>query len=691
MPTVTIAAEDASDCTIAAAPIIETRERWSDKWQEAPDIILESATLTASADDLPSATFHRRYGAVKDFVDDAVGTYEPKDYAGHWVRISLLSGEERQTIWTGRIANDPRVIYGSDVVQSGKQEFVAYGPLSLLRKIDVRRSWFYDGSESNAVDWLVPMNGGPWKNRPVGNRSETRSDRKVYEYEGNTSSVGKLWSCLTYADYLLARFVNLEGEDYPSWTLAGDLGGLDLITTVIDFGKSVSVADALRKLISPQLGFDFYVRAFSEQVLDEDGEPKLDDDDQPILNEGFQVVVFRLTTKPVSIGGIIVDGNSDSYELRPSEAPGVISCRITSSSDHVYDHIAVIGERILSCFSVQIGDGLSEGWLDASEVEYIAASKDGRLSDKLRDVFSLFVIPTDYKFASGANLPRALSDGTIVTGAAYGTYPALPYQSSNRRLERFLPLREGVDYREGRTIADSDKTDQASDLLPPQAWFYDPLESDWTGEGQWVNADSIGVDVSVATEHAGLYLRGKPPHWIAHEHVAGIEYYEGEHPAAYDYGYMVATIAMRTDQRIVAQWWRDEALIDTTLPETKVIYAKDCELWVSCPYTVLGPIDGANTYYSSLETTGPNYTILRDDREKLNAILAAAVERYGRKRTRGDVTFQGLLPYQDLVGAFLTVIEEGESDTTHMSGAITAVQWVNEGRLMTIVKAGYAE
>jgi hypothetical protein len=664
---ITIAPRTAEYPRQHVAAIVETKDEWSGEWQYRPELLCARVALSAAGDDLGAAELQRRYGEIKQQWEGSFGTVAPIDIADHWVRVSMVCDEGVYVVFIGQISGEPRVIYGADVAPSGVQTWTAYGPLQTLRKIHVSESYWYEAGEAErAIGWVPPMNARSETKTVSGNRSDAEGDAGSYCYGGTDT-----WTHRQYLDYLLAHWLD------DDWRLTGQTSLLDELKTIVTWNDTQTLAEMFRKLIPIRYGLDFVVRAYSETTVDDDGEET--------TNEGFEIHVFSLSAKSRTAGGVTLPANPGTVKIQAAEASDVLNCNVVRTRDHRYDRIRVLGKRIIVCCSLDATKGtLIPAWSDEQEVSYKAASMEQRKTDAYRAVFQAYQVPSDWDFNEGSAAPKLDENGAVVEGESSDT------QLTIRNTLRWLPLFEGFDY---STDPETDNTPEwvQPDLMPPMAFVFDELdEPDDAGNvpGRYILAETADIDVHVPQEHLGIFLKCDPNHWLADGHWDDEEdaIADNELSPAYDYDLIACTIAFESDQRLMKSYTRpstDEAGGVSTID----IIVDDAEFWYLAAGTYVGINDDGE-----LVESGPG-RILRDDSDKLSAILAGAIARYCDERARAEIRLAGLLPWQDLLGQILTVVEEGDSDSHEIGAPITSIEWHMgiDGSPTTTVRAGFAE
>lgn len=676
-----------------APPLVYAKAAWSDDWQFAPELQLVHATAATAGQDLDTATIRRRYGLVKQPWQSSAAAVAAIDLTDWWVRVDVLTDAGQQTIWTGRVSGEARDVFGSDNGPAGVQNWVAYGPLQILRKVYVSRSFFKKWEADETIPdeevelgWLQAMNDRHGDGTEPYNRSATRGDDEVYLY-----GVRAPWSHKDYAEYLLKKFVDESADGGPAWTLAGQVDALDDLGEVIRWRPTQSVAEMLAALISPAFGLDYRVEA---------------------VEDGFQVRVFALNDQEFSYNGHTLPRNPSTVTVRSGQTGDHLQTRLILSQDHGYKTLRVIGGRLVVCFSLRAelapnrGEQGSSGpaeptlegkWNSAAETAYKygagalthplykgAAYHDiVRQAEQFRNVYQAFGAPAKWDMASATLAPVPRKD----TGEGLEDDPA-DYQQEVRRTLNWLPLQAGYDYTVDPPTNDSNPNKHVPEYLPPAAWIANmPAENEEQTGYQWLPVDQLGISVSAARKDWGIQLNCSPNHLVAFgDFYASASVKPTNTPPAYDYRTMACTIAIETDQRLTLEFALPGAKPSDGVLEVE---APGAEWWWLAPNTILG-IDPDNPRQFLLAEPQP----LRNDVDRLGIVAAGTIARYYASRARAEIVAKGLLPWSGLLGQVLSVVEEAGS-THQMHAVITAVEWqVPDGpdeSPITILRAGFAQ
>ncbi len=695
---ITLLGPAAQDFPKKAAPVyVEVRwplGGWGDGWQIDVGLEMVAASRVAGGHDMSRAEFRHRYAG--SLMQPWRGVFEnwpawPRMY-GTWVRVRIVDDQGLQTVFVGRISDEARDVHGSTAdAPSGNQFFVAYGPEDILRKIFISESYWNEGGLVKQLGWVPPMNRRDEHNTLVGNRTAAKVDGTHLYDDSDT------WSHLDYVEYILARFVDESDAGGPAWTVGGMADALAEMKEAIDFGTTATVAQILAKLIDPQRGVDYMITP---------------------TDDGFEVTIFTLLSKAwAGLGGGRVPPNPFMVHVAPSETIDVQPVDAVLSGQDRYGKIRVLGERIVVCGSlctqyaasafdvsgIQWGEEvpvctLEPHWsanplqwfYDAGTAELGDSAEDhdkARRNERYRPVYQLFAAPDGYTWPA----PGLDKRGVVIP------FIDQDAQSIVRQTLPWLPLREGVDYSDD-PVTDEHPAWHEPDLLPPMVWIRREKEitadeesqgAEWFPERSWFPAESVGIGISILQHEWGVWLSSQPNHLVAANHFDPDGVFPSEIVPLYDYDYMVATIAVRTDQRLHVEASVLGASASDGVLEIEIPGA---ELWYLRPGTVVGQ------YLPTGELAVSNRGgVIRNDREKLLTVLAGAQVRHMWDRARARITIAGLVPWQNLLGCIM-VVKDNPDKHLDLEAPITAVEWIapsdqdQEGADpgSTIIRTGYA-
>ena len=200
---------------------------------------------------------------------------------------------------------------GSAIGPMGKEGWPAYGPAHILMRCLYERSaWIVDPTlsplEQEILGWSPDFNSRDERGTLVGNRSADRyPDSDGYYCFGGT----EVWTNYDAAEYLLKGYVDESGYTPagPTWTLGGQADLLKGIEDTVALGQSRPILDILRDLIPLKFGLDFKIVP---------------------TPDGFEIVVFSLSSIAVTFRGASLSGNPSRVRIDSSTAIEVDSCRI---------------------------------------------------------------------------------------------------------------------------------------------------------------------------------------------------------------------------------------------------------------------------------------------------------------------------------------------------------------------------
>lgn len=608
--------------------------------------LVECVVAMAGAD-MSRCVFRRRTGDLMHPHESAFADHDPDwDMLGKWVSVSFTSSAGKSSAqFDGVVVDEATTLMGTDEGKTGAQTWTAYGPLYLMRRVTVAKSYWLDtfsGSSVVEVEGVPSFNLRDELGMLVGNRSASVVGTS-YVFGGTST-----WTRRQAVEYLLARFGPTQ-----TWTVSGDTDLLDVAADVVEMGSVGTLANAVRRILSPTFGMDFVIDTHSGS---------------------FEVRVCSLSERDVTVRGYTLPRNSRRWRAEVGVYPDVRSIRIHRSHAQRYSRLRVIGERAVVCFSLDASRGhLVPKWSAASETQYLAGTGTPSDSSTLHDlartapdlhaVFASYGAPAGFALQGVNAAPEFDADGSLSGTAA--THPDI-----FRSTERWLPLRAGYDYSTGAEVSRV-ITNHEADFLPPLAFVYDETES------RYVPADAAGLSLAVPHNDWGVVLRGRANHVLALNNWAGAA--DSAVTPLYDQSKTVATIAIRSGFRLALEV-QLEADDDGTVLE---VYAPGAEFWLAAEGTAYGvAADGTlQTFASSLT--------LRNDADALRALAAGQVARYLQSRARGAVDLEGYQAYTRTLGYMLHSVRQG-GNAEDIGAPITSVAYLGGTEPRTLIRAGYS-
>jgi hypothetical protein len=648
-----------------SAPLVEIKRTWNESWGVAPYLRFLRASLGTSRE-IGTCELERRYGpAVKEVYGSDYAAAVALDLRNYWVRVTMIAANGVPVVvWTGKITGETREIHADAVQPGGRQLFVAHEPLHILERITMANSiWRPDGmaaEDALTVGFLPAFNARDnWRMR-AGNRSSATVGG-TYVFGGSNT-----WTRGQMAAYVLEHFADEVDDDNPAastgpgWVLGGQRNVLEEVRDIVPMGESISVADALRRLIDNRIGLDF----------------KIVPTDFSGTFGGFEVQVFALSAVEASFGGEVMPRNARTITIRASQARQFEKLTMVRDGAHRYGRIRVMGKRIICGCSLrgvlvagEDAPSLVSRWSAAIQDDYDAGGGGddppemdrARTADKFAAVFQDYGAPDDWDHNQGAAAP-VINNSTGELQVRTASEPGGVYgQLDRRRTLSFVPI-----------------DDPEGGFLAPQVWLWDEeLE-------RYVTSEAAGVYVSAAMDDWGVRIESSP------NHLLGLNHFEAEKEVdpKYDFERFVATIAFETDTRVELIFQTGEVIGGNWKPSDGELVIEDdtAELW----YIAAGTVSQVDQ--DGKLVTVNKQTIVRNDVRQLYRWMAGAIGRYVNTRGRADLVLRGWHPYSHVVGAILTVVDEG-GDSHQLQAPVTGVEYTmseNGSGPQTIVRAGFA-
>jgi hypothetical protein len=672
---------------------VHVKENWEDDWIDIespsdeeiiahPSVGLErfkyldpiSLTLAASPG-VSRVTFRYHAGRIKREDKLEFLNQPPIDPDRWFVRIAVTptGGGPEYLLFIGHFSSEENDIGGKAVPARDvtintidqipiDQHFCAYGLETILDRIPVSTSWCLnkagDGASFTGPAAPFEIGGALVFNErfgvglnDFGNRTNMKKSspagRDAYVFggklAGGSGSDPAPWSAYNIVEYLNAYFV----PDWMKITIdvpdAGASSPPRSPNVWYALDKSIyrydangkSIRQVLDELISPRRGMGWRLRAVPG--VEESGPG----------GEGFVIDVFTIVGADVVADDTILPANPDQVQV-----PGytVLDRQVHYSTDDLtrYGMIRVVGEPVLTCFTVSFADGtLEKGWTADEEGAYetvagTAAEKDAaRKADVFHHVWTQYRIPRawDWSAGDGEGGTKHTVNPQIDFSSANLTYDLAPSYSRDfgHRLHRILPLR---------------KQQLLEDAEPEFRNMFAVIKG---RDDKWQYVDRLTppfrscVVSSVDTE-PGVLVRPEPNHALAFNHW---EFGGGdtdlELSYALDYTKVAATVAIETDQRLTMEIELDDH--DLALGKVKQIEVPDAAIWIVVPGTIIDVnADGTLNHYAGTP-------IIRDDGARIRQIAAMAKAFYGVPRSRLAMVIDDL--YTELrIGMYITELME---------------------------------
>ncbi|MDD5327409.1 MAG: hypothetical protein PHY02_06295 [Phycisphaerae bacterium] len=646
---------------------------WTDPWILMPYIEPMTAAR-ATAPTISTATFKMRYGSGKweDMTDFTDGS-NMQSYRYCYIQIRARRGENETLLWTGIIETETFKLLGQSGAKKADQIIQAHG-LEVLLKNRLDGAWVLSAGEEEQPKWInyIPVfnRQHEYGGNIMGNRSGMLATEKLtYIF----SAEGEVWDNYEIANYLIAHYQQGTGPDFG---ISGDeavINALKGLKGVYKF-SSMTVLDALNKLINRSRGFGWYVSVAKNYVGNDDF---------------VDIVPFSMLDEDIKLGDIIMPANPKKVPVDLWTEQTHTTAEVTSSIVNTFDRIVVQGSRMKSCCTLSFDKGLKKAWSDEEETAFKNACNetDGydelgddeqadkndkfRAEDRFERVFTTFRIPHDWDWVVGSGEDAEIVNPLLDTSVGMlNLEMQAPHWNADKRLAGTLPLKIGIDYSGSAPI------DNNPDYAEPEYRCMFVLVKDTDGKYQY--ADRIApyhARVRPLTREAAVEMRFNPQYLASKNHWTEAE------PAKYegvieldgiDYEDIVVTAFLETDQVVQVEF----SLGSFENPRTLVIDLPDCELWYIVPGTIIGIDENGDLIeYGVVTPSVP--TLLRDDTERLFSALAAAVAWYGKQRNKIVITIKDI----DAGIPIGTLIENVDvADVGAIGSVVTELRWDFQSR-----------
>jgi len=516
----------------------------------------------------------------------------------------------------------------------------------------------------------------------------------------------ELWSNYNIVRYVLMRFT-------PTWmpiemgetTDGGGNTVWDALHKVILPRYSIegkTVKQVLDDLISRQRGFGWYLNT-GEEATDPGG------DGHVTTVTKFRLEVFTLVGEDVKVDDGILPANNNTTDV---PVYSVINQKVTVSRDVLqkYGRVRVVGERMLTAFTASFADStLEKAWTDVEETAYKNVSGDDLITkDHNREaaafahVFTTFQVPRnwDWKSGDGENSEKKLVNPRIdeATGKLnYTKASAALSRDWGHRLLRHLPLHKL-----------QAKADTEAEFMEPLAFIKTSKYAE--GEGsvdKWHYLHRMGAldqscNVRPLDQDMGIELSMSPNHELALGTWTDWSGKTAKGPV-YDYRKVAATVAVRTDQRLMVEVVIDEN--NDTMGTMKVIELPDAEIWLIVPGTVIDIKDGKPVKWTAAEWAKRvppadqeklQFPLMRDDSKRLRQIAALAKAWYGIERSTVRIELEVMEIGLGLGTYVKNIIQEPPSEgrpqgtTSAVNTTITQLSF-NLQEMTTSISTGHCE
>lgn len=666
---------------------VEHKQHWEDDWLLLPYLIPVSC-VSAAGPAIDEADFLWRFGSIKPEDYNAFFTAPRFDIDGWYIRILIqYTGEDPQVVWTGVVVDQQYKMLNNNGL-TGDQQIKAYGLAYFLERTYLRTSWAeaIEGEEPVEVSRVIPFNR-PERLRGwnlLGNRSTNK-----YEMDDINSYYFSMedaypWTNKNIIEYLMDRF-------FPSaieWELTGQVDALDKIVLVHNL-DGLSLWECLSRLIDRRRGLGFVV--------------------EPNAETGTVAIrVFTLVGADVTYGGKTLPANTAQSDFTfPTSLPYTHmveqpTYRITSLNR--YDEVEIRGDRILVCGTWYYDNGsLEAGWTGTKEEDYTEAqgsddpkiNDEDRATDYFEGVFERHVVPIDWNWrVKGGSVLVTLGDDGSVSDYE-GADPPPNQWNHDHVFERMTPLEAQKEYTTNPAINFGPDTGQP-EYLPTFALIkstqtaafnttHKPTERYYYVDRINQSIPSIpNSHLSVLDRGLGFNIRSPWRHLMAGAAFANFDPAATNHYPELIYTYLYITSAIRIDQRPRIKLTNISGT-PHEVPRKLFIDVPSAQHWRVVEGTVVGLLsDGL----PAIVNPDPSVRVLRDDKDKLEAIAAFCKAWYGVKRQAITLPIRRLGVWVP-IGTYITQINA-------LLGT-TSIQTVISSRRMdfysdtTLIETGYGE
>ncbi|MEW6251238.1 MAG: hypothetical protein AB1716_11365, partial [Planctomycetota bacterium] len=327
-----------------ARVLVEWRKKWTDTWRPLPDAFADSCEIHALSTGYDKAILHARYGRLFEPGETSYVTVSPDDWAGSWVRISLIpppwegailpaghwvpgntqdpqDGPEGVqdglaapiVIFTGWVPTETEAPANTDASETvrGDQRITALGPRRILEQIDIGSSKWRVQRSGPPATWVAAtlqflpgfnsffdaggMGAVGGATRVRGNRAAAKlPNREAYLFGGT-----ELWSHRDMLEYLVYEVLQQRDDEGqptgPKWRIGGQIEILANLFEPVKLPGEVWTAEKLLREIVP-------VRFGCDAVILPTG-------------DGWEIYVYSMAATEVSAGGYTLPANPHQYGL----------------------------------------------------------------------------------------------------------------------------------------------------------------------------------------------------------------------------------------------------------------------------------------------------------------------------------------------------------------------------------------
>lgn len=659
-------------------PAVYYKWHWSDNWIYNFYITPITAIKTA-APAVGTAVLKLHYGAglFEDYsamVDG--GLLETFNYC--YIQIRGQSAGRQIVLWTGVVPAEEFELLGESTSVSSRtaeQNLKAYS-LEYLLETRIYGSYAQAVSGGSTV-WIDEMkvfnrrheHGGS----VIGNRGDYNGTLGCYVF-GHT---GNCWNAYQVLVYLIKIYSTLVAPGFYFACSSTIKSYLEQIIGVWDF-RNLTLKQAIDSILTRARGLSWYIAAGTG------GNPA--------------IIPFSLIANSVSIGNVTVPANPKKIYINywSDNRTKII---VEADTNSRFEKILVRSDKVKCCFSVDFSDSsLESAWTSALQTAYRDAAKNtsgyseldddekARLNDSFRSadiferVYSAFRIPHNFNWMKGiyAVCPKFNNAGSA------DLYTAANYFNADKRILPFLPFLVGYDYSSYPPI-----NYNPSNAEPEYKPFFIAVHD---VNSLYQQADNVtlldsddenrtfGAQIRPMAREFGFICRFRPAYLFDRTYWSGeIGVFTDELAnLGYDYEDMIATIFVESDQYVQFLYSKNPSENARLI----IIEVPEAQIWYVTPDTVIDiAADGTLVTYA-----GSGF--IRDDREFLKKVYAAAVSYYSKQRNHVSINVSAV----DAGLPLGTLIDNADLSGVGAEGsAVTSVSWHFQKKQTTIIRTDFSE
>jgi len=651
------------------------RWEWSKQWLYVPQWQPLTVTKTA-APALSSATFVTHYG-TGEWENSApmVSSGLLKCYNYFYVQIRGLVYGYWTILFTGIIQTENFKLLGrSGASFTADQMLTAKGLDWLLRSRP-------DGA------WVEPVGGGSaiWlKNMPTfnrrhshggnitGNRSDFNEEKDSYIF----ADTGEQWSNWDIIDYLLKHYQINNAPQFKLVNIAEIKTSLENTVGVYDFSRT-TIRDALNTLVNRSRGFSW------SYAVNADG--------------NVAIIPFSLLDTDIAVGDMTIPANNNKVAINMWDDERAI-VGVEQDRVPVYDKIVVRGAKMKSCCTLSFTDStLEKAWTAAEETAYKDAAKNttgyselteqekAELNDKFRStdrferVFGTLRVPRDWPWQTGGYAESPIVVPCMDSTGVLTTLFRAAYWNVDKRFLSWLPFLAGYDY---KTFPATNKN--PTDAEPEYRPLFVLIKNS-AGKYQYAEKlEPFAAAVRPLARELGVSMKFRPAYMAAKNHWSSAEpgvYTDNITDEGVDYDEIKLTALVETDQPVQLV----HNLNNYENKRTLTIEIPDAELWYIVPGTIVDVDDKGDVI--AYGGGGGSENLVRDDRDKLRAVLAAAVAWYGREHNKVTITTKAITAG---VPIGTMIVNTDVSGIGAAGTVVTSINW-NFQELTTTLNTDFGE